>query len=139
MIKRKASIVWEGGIRHGQGAITTESGAEARYSANRNHSAKVANPDELIAAAHATCFSMALANELAQGGFTALRIHTTATVTIEELAAGWTTTGIELDVEAQVHGAKQIDFIQAALSAKTNCPTSRLLNTVISMNARLIA
>jgi osmotically inducible protein OsmC len=95
------------------------------------------DPSELIAAAHAACFSMALANELAGAGFTPNRIRTTATVTMEQLPLGWRITGTQLDVLAEVPRAKQGDFIRAALCAKTNCLISRLLKTDISMSAKL--
>ena len=95
------------------------------------------NPDELIAASLGGCFSMALSNELELAGLHSERIETTATATLEELAAGWTLTRIQLDVRAKVPGAAQSHFIDAALAAKTKCPMARLLNANISMNARL--
>jgi len=95
------------------------------------------NPDELIAASLGGCFSMALSNELELSGLHPERIDTTATATLEELAAGWTLTRIQLDVQARVPHATQVHFIDAALAAKTKCPMARLLNTNISMNARL--
>ena len=95
------------------------------------------NPDELIAASLGGCFSMALSNELELAGLQSERIETTATATVEQLAAGWTLTRIQLDVQAKVPGASQSDFIDAALAAKTKCPIARLLDANISMNARL--
>ena len=140
-MRRKASVVWHGDFERGRGLITTESRAlsEAPYFGTPLPRTKGTHPGELIAAAHAACFSMALANYLGDVGFTADRISTTAILTSEKLAAGWTVTSIELEVVAQVPAAKQRDFIQAALRAKTNCTVSRLLNATISMNARLIA
>lgn len=95
------------------------------------------NPDELIAASLGGCFSMALANELGLCGFTAERIETTTTATLEHLAAGWTLTRMLLDVHAKVPNATYDHFIDAALTAKTKCPVARLLNATISMNASL--
>jgi lipoyl-dependent peroxiredoxin len=140
-MRRKARVVWEGGYADGFGLITTESRAlsEARYMAAPIPRTEGTNAGELIAGAHAACFSLALANHLNEGGFTVNRISTTAILTSEKLSAGWTVTSIELDVVAQVPEARQSDFIQAALMAKINCTVSRLLNATISMNARLIA
>ena len=139
-MKQKASVVWQGDFEDGRGSITTESNAlsEAHYFGTRFQKTRGTNAGELIAAAHAACFSMALANHLRDVGFTANRISTTAILTSEKLAAGWTVTSIELDVAAQVPHAKQGDFIEAALKAKIHCTVSRLLNATISMNARLI-
>ena len=95
------------------------------------------NPDELIAASLGGCFSMSLSNELELCGLHPERIDTTATATLEQLVAGWTLTRIQLDVRARVPHATQSSFIDAALAAKTKCPMARLLNTNISMTARL--
>jgi osmotically inducible protein OsmC len=100
---------------------------------------KGTNAGELIAAAHAACFSMALAKSLGDVGFTAQRINTTAILTSGKLAVGSKVTSIEPAVVAQVPEARQRNFIQSALSAKINCTVSRLLNAMISINARLIA
>ena len=95
------------------------------------------SPPELIAAAHAGSFSMTLANELGEAGFRPRQIDTTATVTMEDIAAGWTMTQIHLDVIATVPKVAQCDFVDAALRAKANCPISRSLNANISMRATL--
>jgi len=95
------------------------------------------NPPELIAAAHAGSFSLTLANELGEAGYSPRQIHTTATVTMENAAAGWTMTQIDLDVIAAVPRVAQCDFVDAALRAKANCPVSRALNANISMRAKL--
>ena len=95
------------------------------------------NPDELIAASLGGCFSMALSHELERAGLHSEHIKTTATATLEEFAAGWTLTRVQLDVRAKVPRATQADFIDAALAAKANCPMARLLDTNISMNAHL--
>src|SRR6202030_2057008 len=95
------------------------------------------NPDELIAASLSGCFTMALSSELGLSGFHPERIETTATATMEDLAAGWTLTHMQLDVHASVPDASQARFMDAALAAKTNCPIARLLKTNISMTASL--
>ena len=95
------------------------------------------SPPELIAAAHAGSFSMTLANELGEAGYHPRQIDTTATVTMEDVAAGWTMTQIHLDVIATVPKVAQCDFVDAALRAKANCPISRSLNANISMRAKL--
>lgn len=139
-MERKASAVWNGSLRKGNGTISTESGALhlIQYSFGTRFKSGVAtNPDELIAASLGGCFSMALSQELERSGFHPRCIETTATATLEELQAGWTMTRIQLDVRAQVPGATHIHFIDAALAAKTQCPIGRLLNTTISMTATL--
>jgi osmotically inducible protein OsmC len=137
---RKASVRWTGGARDGSGAMTTESGMlkQTRYSSGTPFKkSNRTNPAELIAAAHAASFSMALANELGTAGFVPNHIATSATVTLERLAAGWTMTRINLEVLAEVPKAAQSDFIDATLRAKTGCPISRLLRVNISMHAKL--
>ena len=139
-MERKASAVWEGSLREGNGTISTESGALhlTQYSVRtRFEYGKGTNPDELIAASLGGCFSMALSRELELSGLHARRIDTTAVAILEELEAGWTMTRIQLEVRAQVPGATQIHFIDAALAAKTQCPIARLLKTNISMKATL--
>ena len=134
-----ASVVWEGSHRHGTGAITTQSTVlkEAPYASGNHIKMKGTNPPELIAAAHASSFSMALADELGEAGYSPKQIDTTSTVTMEHAAAGWTMTQIHLDVIAAVPHAPQCDFIDAAIRAKTNCSISRLLHANISMSAKL--
>src|SRR5207249_2022055 len=139
-MKRKASAVWRGGLKDGKGTISTESGvlSQTQYSfSTRFEDGVGTNPEELIAAAHAGCFSMALSAELGKAGITPESIQTTATVTLERLEAGWTVTDINLDVAAKIPGADASAFQSAADSAKANCPISRLLNAKITMNARL--
>jgi osmotically inducible protein OsmC len=138
-MKRNATAIWVGDLRGGKGAVNTESGIllQSEYFATGNCEGRGTNACELIAAAHAACFSMALANELAGAGFTPGRINISATVTVEELSAGWTITGIQLDVLADAPRAQQSDFIRATVRAKTNCMVSRLFKTNISMSARL--
>jgi osmotically inducible protein OsmC len=120
--------------------VTTESGVlnRTQYSSGTPFKNRTGtNPAELIAAAHAGSFAIALANELGSAGFVPDRIATTATVTLEHQSAGWTMTNINLEVLASVPKAAQCDFIDAALRAKTGCPVSRLLHTNISLNAKL--
>ena len=135
-----ASVRWLGTHQHGKGAITAQSDVLKNapcVSGMHLGRGKGTNPPELIAAAHAGSFSMALANELGKAGYSPDQIDTTATVTMEDLAAGWTMTQIHLDVIATVPDAMQCDFIDAALRAKINCPISRLLSANISMAAKL--
>jgi lipoyl-dependent peroxiredoxin len=138
-MKQNASATWVGGLSHGKGLITTASGAlsQSQYFEACDGEGKGTNPYELIAAAHAACFCLALADELTDAGFTPDRINTTATVIIEQLPVGWTVTAIQLDVLAEVPRAEQSDFIKATVKAKTNCTISRLLKTNIAMSAKL--
>lgn len=139
-MRRKASAIWRGGLKDGKGAVSTESGAlaETQYSfSTRFENGVGTNPEELIAAAHAGCFSMALSAELGKAGVTPESIQTTATLTMERLEAGWTVTQIHLDVAAKIPGAERTAFEAAANAAKAGCPISRLLNTKITMEAKL--
>ena len=140
-MKRKGSAVWTGGLKDGKGTVSTESGVlrDTPYSfATRFESAPGTNPEELVAAAHAGCFSMALSNIIGEAGLKANRIETTATATLEKTAAGFTVTAIHLDVAAQVPNADQATFERLAGQAKAGCPISRLLNAAITMEARLV-
>lgn len=139
-MKRKASAVWNGGLKDGKGTISTASGVleSTQYSfGTRFEEGKGTNPEELIAAAHAGCFSMALSAQLGNAGLTPESIATTATVTMDKLDQGWTVTAVQLDVEAKIPGADREAFEKAANAAKEGCPISRLLNAQITMNARL--
>jgi osmotically inducible protein OsmC len=139
-MKRKASAVWNGALKDGRGKISTESGvlADAQYSfSTRFENGKGTNPEELIAAAHAGCFSMALSNELGGANLKPDSIATTATVTLDKTDAGFTVTQVHLEVRAKVPGASAESFAKAAGSAKANCPISRLLKTDITMDAKL--
>jgi osmotically inducible protein OsmC len=140
IMKRKASAVWQGGLKDGKGTISTESGvlSNTQYSfSTRFENGTGTNPEELIGAAHAGCFSMALSGQLAQAGLTAERIETTATVTMDKTEAGFTVTAVHLDVSAKIPGASQDAFDTAARNAKEGCPISRLLKAEITMQARL--
>src|SRR5882724_4412370 len=136
---RKASVLWRGTRQNGKGAITTPSAVlkKAPYASGSDMKRKGTNPPELIAAAHAGSFSMTLANELTEAGYSARQIDTTATVTMEHIFAGWTMTQIHLDVIATVPKVAQCEFVDAALRAKANCPISRSLTANISMRAIL--
>ena len=141
-VNRKASVIWKGSLHEGTGTMCTESGvlSDMQYSFRTRFEIGIGtNPDELIAAALCGCFSMALSNELGLAGLRPERIDTTAVATLEELKAGWTLTHIQLDVRVKVPNAEQNDFIDAALTAKTNCPVARLLKANISMTATLEA
>ena len=139
-MKRKASAVWNGSLKDGKGTISTESGLleNAQYSfSTRFEDGKGTNPEELIAAAHSGCFSMALSAQLTTAGTPPERVATTATVTLEKREPGFTVTNVHLDVVAKVPGATQESFDTAAANAKAGCPISRLLNTEITMSAKL--
>ena len=139
-MRRKASAVWQGGLKDGKGTISTESGvlSETQYSfSTRFEDGKGTNPEELIAAAHAGCFSMALSGQLAQAGLTADSINTTATVRLEKTDAGFAITSVHLDVTAKIPGADQQAFETATNNAKAGCPVSKVLNAEITMEAKL--
>ncbi|KPQ26717.1 MULTISPECIES: OsmC family protein [unclassified Halomonas] len=136
---RKASARWEGGLKDGRGHVATESGVlDASYSfKKRFEDEKGTNPEELIGAAHASCFSMALSMVLGEKDLTATSIETSAKVTLSQSDAGFDISKIHLDVEAQVDGADDATFKEAAETAKANCPVSKVLNADISMTAKL--
>ncbi len=139
-MKRRGSAVWKGGLKDGKGTVSTESGVlkEAQYSfSTRFEDGTGTNPEELIAAAHAGCFSMALSRQLGDAGMTAESINTTAAVRLEKTGGGFTVTDVHLDVTARIPGADQAKFEEAANNAKAGCPISRLLNANITMEARL--
>jgi lipoyl-dependent peroxiredoxin len=139
-MKRSASAVWKGGLRDGNGTISTDSRvlSNTQYSfTTRFEQGNGTNPEELIAAAHAGCFSMALSNELGQAGLTPESIRTTATVTLEKSDPGFAITAVHLNVSARVPGAEQQAFEAAANGAKSGCPVSKVLNAQITLEARL--
>jgi osmotically inducible protein OsmC len=140
IMQRKGSAVWRGGLRDGKGAVSTESGvlSDTQYSfATRFEDGKGTNPEELIAAAHAGCFSMALSKQLEDAGMKAEEIRTTAAVRLEKTDAGFSITKIHLDVSARIPGGDQSAFETATNNAKAGCPVSRVLNAEITMDARL--
>jgi osmotically inducible protein OsmC len=139
---RNATAVWQGGLRHGKGTISTESKAldSAPYSfGTRFEGVAGTNPEELLGAAHAGCFSMALSLQLGEAGITPERIETKATVTLEKLETGFTITKVHLDVGVKAPGADRAKFEDAAQKAKAGCPLSKVLKAAISMDARLDA
>jgi osmotically inducible protein OsmC len=138
---RKASAVWKGSLKDGKGTISSDSGvlSNTPYSfSTRFENAKGTNPEELIAAAHAGCFTMALSAQLGNAGITPESLETMASLTLDKLDAGWTVTKIHLDVAARIPGADKAAFDKAAESAKAGCPISRLLKAEITMTARLV-
>ncbi|HWA10999.1 MAG TPA: OsmC family protein [Opitutaceae bacterium] len=141
-MKRKASAVWYGDLKSGRGQISTESTVlkDAKYSfGTRFENGPGTNPEELIGAAHAGCFSMALSAELQKAGFTAESIATTATVNLENHPqTSWTVTKIQLETVAKVPGIKPDKFAEIAAGAKAGCPISRLLKAAeITLDAKL--
>src|SRR5918998_2425927 len=137
-MKRKGSARWQGGLRDGRGSVSTASGvlADAQYSfGTRFEEGAGTNPEELLAAAHAGCFSMALSKQLEDAGMKADEINTTATVRLEKTDAGFTITKVHLDVSVRAAGGEQSAFETAANNAKAGCPISRLLNAEITMDA----
>ena len=139
MIK-KASAIWKGGIKDGAGTISTETGVlnNAPYGfKSRFENGKGTNPEELLGAAHAGCFSMALSLILGEAGMTAEKIETHAAVTLEKVGDGFSITSSHLDVTAKIPGADPAKFQDAANKAKAGCPLSKVLNAKITMNATL--
>ena len=139
-MQRKGFAMWQGGLRDGKGAVSTESrvldGTQYSFS-TRFEDGKGTNPEELIAAAHAGCFSMALSKQLEDAGMRADEIRTTAAVTLEKTDAGFTITKVHLDVTARIPGGDAAAFETAANNAKAGCPVSRLLKAEITLDARL--
>ena len=141
-MKRSASAEWKGGLKDGAGTISTDSGilSNTQYSfSTRFEDGKGTNPEELIAAAHAGCFSMALSGQLGKAGLTADSIRTTASVRLEKTDDGFAITSVHLDVKAKVPGADQQAFETAANNAKAGCPVSKVLKAEITMTASLEA
>jgi osmotically inducible protein OsmC len=139
-IKRNGSAVWSGGLKDGKGAVSTGSGVlkDSQYGFNtRFEDGPGTNPEELIGAAHAGCFTMALSGQLGQAGMTAQELRTTATVSMEKVEGGFSITAVHLDLVAKIPGASQEAFDKAANTAKENCPVSKLLNAEITLSSRL--
>jgi osmotically inducible protein OsmC len=137
---RKATAVWNGGIKDGSGKISTDSGVlkDTQYSfSTRFEDGVGTNPEELIAAAHAGCFSMALSGQLGNAGMTAESINTTAEVRLEKVEGGFAITKVHLTVRASIPGADKEAFMTAANNAKAGCPVSKVLNAEITMDAAL--
>jgi len=139
-MERKATAVWSGGLKDGKGSITTDSGAlsETPYSFSmRFENQNGTNPEELIAAAHAGCFTMALSAELGKAGITSEHLQTTATVTLKSDSGGFSIPQVKLSLKGKVPGSSKEGFIQAANTAKTNCPVSKLLRAEISLDIQV--
>lgn len=139
-MKRTASAIWSGDLKSGHGALATHSGVlkETPYGfASRFENSPGTNPEELIAAAHAGCFTMALSASLGRAGFTSKRLATQATLSLEQVGGNWTITSVHLQNEAWVPGIDNTKFQQIAADAKANCPVSRLLRAEISLTAKL--
>jgi lipoyl-dependent peroxiredoxin len=139
-MKRTASAVWQGDLKQGKGAIATQSGVlkDTPYSfGTRFENGSGTNPEELIAAAHAGCFTMALSAALGGAGFTPRRLATQAAVTLEQVGGNWTISAIHLENEAWVPGVSPEKFQEIAAGAKANCPVSRVLNAAITLTAKL--
>ncbi|QYF95621.1 OsmC family protein [Massilia sp. PAMC28688] len=141
-IKRSGSAVWSGGIKDGKGSISTQSGVldQTQYGFNtRFENGPGTNPEELIGAAHAGCFTMALSGKLGEKGMTARSLSTTANVSLEKEGAGFTITAVHLTLTADIPGADQAAFDAAVADAKENCPVSKLLNAEITLESTLQA
>lgn len=139
-MKRSASAIWQGALKDGKGSISTQSDAlkGVPYGFNtRFEEGPGTNPEELIGAAHAGCFTMALSAQLGEAGMTAERLDTTAIVTLEKIDGGFAITAVHLDLVGKVPGASQEAFVAIANKAKLGCPVSKLLNATITLEARL--
>jgi osmotically inducible protein OsmC len=139
-MKRTGSAVWQGDLKSGKGMVSTESGVlkETPYSfSTRFENGTGTNPEELIAAAHAGCFAMALSAALGNAGFTPERLATQAAVTLEQVQGNWTISTIDLQLDAKVPGIDRSKFEELAADAKKNCPVSRVLNATINLESTL--
>ena len=140
-IVRSASAQWSGGLKDGKGAISTESGAISAHPygfASRFEGKKGTNPEELLGAAHAGCFTMALSLILSNAGYTADKMDTTAKVTLEQIEGGYAITAVHLTLKASVPGVGKEEFAELAATAKTNCPVSKVLKAGITLDAELV-
>jgi osmotically inducible protein OsmC len=141
-MKRIANAHWAGGLKDGKGSLTTQSGVlkDTQYSFSTRFEEGIGtNPEELIAAAHAGCFTMALSGKLGAAGLTADALDTVATVTMDKTDAGPTITAVHLDVTAKIPGVTAEKFQEVAQDAKKGCPVSRVLNAAITMDAKLVS
>jgi osmotically inducible protein OsmC len=140
-ITRTGSAAWQGGLKDGKGSLSTESGALKAYPygfASRFEGQRGSNPEELIAAAHAGCFTMALSLILGEAKLTATQMDTTAKVALEQVEGGYAITAVHLAVTAKVPGADQATFEKLAGKAKAGCPVSKLLKAEIGLEATLL-
>jgi osmotically inducible protein OsmC len=139
-MKRSAQAQWQGDLKSGTGTISTASGtlASTPYSFHsRFEQGKGTNPEELLAAAHAGCFTMALSSQLTQAGLKAERLETTCTITLEQKDGSFAITESHLELKAKIPGATQEAFDKATKAAETGCPVSKLYNTKITLDAHL--
>lgn len=140
-MQRKASAVWLGSLKEGKGNISTGSGVlkSTQYSFNsRFENGSGTNPEELLAAAHAGCFTMALSAELGKAGISPTKLETTATVTIDKVGEGFAITKSHLDLVANIPGADKSKFDAAVKAAETGCPVSKLFKTEVSVSSKLL-
>jgi osmotically inducible protein OsmC len=140
-MQRSASAHWQGGLKDGKGTISSASGvlSNTQYSfSTRFENGIGTNPEELIAAAHAGCFSMALSGQLGNMGLTADSIDTTAKVSLEKVDGGFAITTVHLELRAKIPGADEAKFMEAANNAKAGCPVSKVLNAKITLDAKLV-
>ncbi|MCK9687258.1 OsmC family protein [Scleromatobacter humisilvae] len=141
-INRTGSAAWQGGIKDGKGSISTQSGALKAYPygfASRFEGTPGSNPEELIAAAHSACFTMALSKILGEANLTAEQMDTSAQVTLESVDGGFAITAVHLTLKGKVPGATAAQFVELANKAKAGCPVSKLLKADISLDAQLVA
>ncbi|HXT39006.1 MAG TPA: OsmC family protein [Candidatus Angelobacter sp.] len=141
-MKRTASASWSGDLKQGKGSLSTQSGVlkETPYSfTTRFEDGIGTNPEELIAAAHAGCFTMALSAFLGRAGFTPRRLSTRASLSLEQVGGNWSITAIHLELTGEVPGISQEKFDEIAADAKANCPVSRVLKANITLNAKLVS
>jgi len=139
-MKRKASAQWQGDLKTGKGTVSTESGIlrDSQYSfTTRFESGQGTNPEELVAAAHAGCFTMAVSAELGRANLTPASLRTTCTITLENVGGGWSITESHLELVAKVPGASEEAFRKAAQAAETGCPVSKLFKARITLDAKL--
>ena len=139
-MKRTASAEWQGDLKQGKGSVSTQSGVlkQSQYSfSTRFENGIGTNPEELIAAAHAGCFTMALSASLGKAGFTPEKLSTQASLTLEQVNGNWTITTIQLDLTGKVPGISADKFNEIAADAKANCPVSRVLKANITLASKL--
>jgi lipoyl-dependent peroxiredoxin len=139
-MQRKASAIWQGGLKDGKGSISTESGVlqQTQYSFSaRFENGKGTNPEELLAAAHAGCFAMALSNELGNAGMVPNKLEATATISLEKVSDGFAITKSHIDLVADIPGADKAKFDAAVKTAEKGCPVSKLFRAEITVSARL--
>lgn len=139
-MQRKASAIWQGGLKDGKGAISTDSGVlkQTQYSfSTRFENGIGTNPEELLAAAHAGCFAMALSNELGKANMVPNKLEATATISLEQVQGGFAITKSHIDLVADIPGANEEKFKAAVKAAETGCPVSKLFKAEISVSAKL--